>query len=179
MSLRTVGFSETEYRTEFQEPYQAGSAQGIQAAPSSGGCQMEEQFHRICSDIGIPGMNGLEELRRIVFTILQYQWEEKNYQMEMIYEKVARELYGPGQLELDKKAMEQWIRRIMLKALDNLAQMGSEDYYDPVFADYANVLFDFGQVRLRMQNLKEHKGENGRISSKKFVEGFLLRMTAE
>lgn len=156
-----------------------GALQGIQAAPSSGERQLEERFQRICSDIGILGMNGVEELRRIVFTILQYQREEKNYQMKMIYEKVARELYGPGQLELNKKAMEQRMRRIMVKALDNLAQMGSEDYYDPVFADYANVLFDFGQVRLRMQNLKEHKGESGRISSKKFIEGFLLRMTAE
>ena len=82
------------------------------------------------------------------------------------------------QLASNKKALEQRVRRIMLKALDNIAQMGAEDYYDPVFADYANLLFDFGQVRARMRYLKDPAAEQGRISSKKFIEGFLLRMTA-
>lgn len=66
----------------------------------------------------------------------------------------------------------------MLKALDHIAQMGAEDYYDPVFADYASLLFDFGLVRTKMNHLKDKGAEPGRISSKKFIEGFLMRMTA-
>ena len=80
---------------------------------------------------------------------------------------------------MNRKALEQRIRRIMQKALDNIAHMGAEDYYDPIFADYANLLFDFGQVRIKMRNLKDQSGEPGRISSKKFIEGFLLRMTVQ
>ena len=91
--------------------------------------------------------------------------------MKEVYEKVAEVLYGPQLLTQNKKALEQRIRRIMVKALDNIAQMGAEDYYDPIFTDYASLLFDFGQVRLRMRQLKDQGAEPGRISSKKFIEG--------
>ena len=79
----------------------------------------------------------------------------------------------------ESRSFGRYPRRIMQKALDNIAQMGAEDYYDPIFADYANLLFDFGQVRIKMRNLKDQSVEPGRISSKKFIEGFLLRMTAQ
>lgn len=155
-----------------------GALLGIQAVPSLNQNVLGERFRKICSDIGIWGMKGIEELRRILFTILEYQKAEKSYQMKEIYEKVASELYGQEQLASNKKALEQRVRRIMLKALCNIAQMGAEDYYDPVFADYANLLFDFGQVRAEMRHQKDPAAEQGRISSKKFIEGFLLRMTA-
>lgn len=155
-----------------------GALLGIQAVPSVNQNVLGERFRKICSDIGIWGMKGIDELRKIIYMILEYQKAEKPYQMKEIYEKVAGELYGMEQLASNKKALEQRVRRIMLKALDNIAQMGAEDYYDPVFADYANLLFDFGQVRARMRHLKDPAAEQGRISSKKFVEGFLLRMTA-
>lgn len=155
-----------------------GALMGIQSVPSVSRNVLNERFQKICSDIGIWGMKGIDELKKIIFAILEYQKAEKSYQMKEIYEKVALELYGTDQLVSNKKALEQRIRRIMLKALDNIAQMGAEDYYDPVFADYANLLFDFGQVRAEMRHLKEHSSEPGRISSKKFIEGFLLRLTA-
>lgn len=155
-----------------------GALMGIQSAPSVSRNVLNERYQKICSDIGIWGMKGIDELKKIIFTILEYQKVEKSYQMKEIYEKVAGELYGTDQLASNKKALEQRIRRIMLKALDNIAQMGAEDYYDPVFADYANLLFDFGQVRAEMRHLKDSSSEPGRISSKKFIEGFLLRMTA-
>lgn len=155
-----------------------GALMGIQSVPSVSRNVLNERFQKICSDIGIWGMKGIDELKKIIFAILEYQKAEKSYQMKEIYEKVAVELYGTDQLVSNKKALEQRIRRIMLKALDNIAQMGAEDYYDPVFADYANLLFDFGQVRAKMRHLKEHSSEPGRISSKKFIEGFLLRITA-
>ena len=155
-----------------------GALLGIQAVPSVNQNVLGERFRKICSEIGIWGMMGIDELRKIIYMILEYQKAEKPYQMKDIYEKVAGELYGMEQLASNKKALEQRVRRIMLKALDNIAQMGAEDYYDPVFADYANLLFDFGQVRARMRYLKDPAAEQGRISSKKFIEGFLLRMTA-
>lgn len=154
-----------------------GALMGIQSAPEVSRNMLGERFQKICSDIGIWGMKGVDELKRILFTILEYQNAEKPYQMKAIYEKVAVQLYGSQQLEQNRKALEQRVRRIMQKALDNIAQKGAEDYYDPVFADYANLLFDFGQVRSKMRHLKDANAEPGRISSKKFIEGFLLRMT--
>ena len=156
-----------------------GALMGIHEVSSVSQGMLGDRFQKICSDIGIWGMKGIDELKKIVFTALEYQRKEKSYQIKEIYEKVAGELYGEEQLQQNKKALEQRIRRIMQKAMDNIAQMGAEDYYDPVFADYANLLFDFGQVRLKMRNLKDQSAEQGRISSKKFIEGFLLRMTAQ
>lgn len=155
-----------------------GALMGMQSVPAVSRNLLGDRFRKICSDIGIWGMKGQDELRKILFTILEYQKAEKSYQMKEIYEKVAGELYGTEQLAQNRKALEQRVRRIMLKALYNIAQMGAEDYYDPVFADYANLLFDFGQVRTEMRHLKDAAAEPGRISSKKFIEGFLLRMTA-
>lgn len=151
---------------------------GLHGTPAANPRMLEERFQKICSDIGILGMKGIDELKKIIFVILDYQNENKSYQMKSVYEKVTRDLYGDDQLELNKKALEQRIRRIMLKALDHIAQMGAEDYYDPVFADYASLLFDFGLVRTKMNHLKDKGAEPGRVSSKKFIEGFLMRMTA-
>ncbi|CUP18531.1 response regulator [Eubacterium sp. am_0171] len=156
-----------------------GALMGIQEAPPVSKGMLGDRFQKICTDIGIWGMKGIDELKTIVFTVMEFQKKEKSYQIKEVYEKVAGEMYGEEQLQLNKKALEQRIRRIMQKALDNIAQMGAEDYYDPIFADYANLLFDFGQVRIKMRNLKDQSVEPGRISSKKFIEGFLLRMTAQ
>ena len=156
-----------------------GALMGIQEAPPVSKGMLGDRFQKICTDIGIWGMKGIDELKTIVFTVMEFQKKEKSYQIKEVYEKVAGEMYGEEQLQLNKKALEQRIRRIMQKALDNIAQMGAEDYYDPIFADYANLLFDFGQVRIKMRNLKDQSVEPGIISSKKFIEGFLLRMTAQ
>ena len=156
-----------------------GALLGLHGAPAVNPRKLEDRFQKICSDIGILGMKGMDELKKIVFVIHDYQRDDKSYQMKAVYEKVARKLYGEDQLDLNKKALEQRIRRIMVKALDHIAQMGAEDYYDPVFADYASLLFDFGLVRTKMQNLKDKTAEPGRISSKKFIEGILMRMTTE
>lgn len=154
-----------------------GALMGIQPVPGMSQNVLNDRFQKICSDIGLLGTKGIDDLKKIVFTILEYQKSEKTYQMKDIYEKTAAELYGSQQLEQNKKALEQRIRRIMLKALDNIAQIGAEDYYDPLFADYANLLFDFGQVRMRMRQLKEGTSEPIRISSKKFIEGFTHRIS--
>lgn len=140
---------------------------------------LQGKFQKICSDLGILGAKGMEELKRVIFAVWEKQKKEELYQMKEIYQQVALELYGTQQLAQNRKALEQRIRRIILKALDNVAHMGAEDYYDPVFADYANLLFDFAQVRIKMRNLKEPGGDSGRINSKKFVEGILLRMQEE
>ena len=94
-----------------------GALMGIQSAPSVSRNVLNERYQKICSDIGIWGMKGIDELKKIIFTILEYQKVEKSYQMKEIYEKVAGELYGTDQLASNKKALEQRIRRIMLKAL--------------------------------------------------------------
>ncbi|HIR93469.1 MAG TPA: response regulator [Candidatus Egerieimonas intestinavium] len=153
-----------------------GALLGIQAPDPGRDRALQGKFQKICSDLGILGAKGIDDLKKVIFTVLDKQRNEETYQMKEIYQQAALELYGTQQADQNKKALEQRIRRIILKALDNVAHMGAEDYYDPVFADYANLLFDFGQVRMKMRHLKEPGTDYGRINSKKFVEGILLRM---
>ncbi len=148
-----------------------GALQGIQEVRTVNPHVVRERFLQACSDIGILGIKGIDDLEKIVFIILDYQEKGRSYQMKQIYEKAALEIYGAEQLLQNRKALEQRIRRIILKALENIAHMGAEDYYDPIFADYANILFDFGQVRTRMRHLEDSDADIGRVSSKKFIEG--------
>lgn len=156
-----------------------GALMGIQTPEPARDRVAQGRFQKICSDLGILGTKGMDDLKKVVFTVWEKQKREESYQMKDVYQQAALELYGGQQLDQNKKALEQRIRRIILKALDNVAHMGAEDYYDPVFSDYANLLFDFGQVRIKMRHLKEPGADFGRINSKKFVEGILLRMQEE
>ncbi len=148
-----------------------GALLGIQETRPVNSNVLNDRFLQVCSDIGIMGMKGLDDLKEIVFLALEHQKDGKSYQMKELYETAALRSHGEEQLLQNRKALEQRVRRIILKALENIAHMGAEDYYDPIFVDYANRLFDFGQVRTRMRHLEDANADLGRISAKKFIEG--------
>lgn len=53
---------------------------------------------------------------------------------------------------------------------------GSEDFYDEIFTEYASRLFDFGQVQQEMRMLQGKGSQSGKINTKKFFEGILLKL---
>ncbi|MGB8956709.1 MAG: DNA-binding domain-containing protein, partial [Tumebacillaceae bacterium] len=74
------------------------------------------------------------------------------------------------QLQREIKAMEQRLRRMILQALSNLASLGLTDYANPMFEHYAPRLFDFQEVRLRMQEIRDgEKNTKCRLNIKKFL----------
>lgn len=140
---------------------------------------IEEQLDSIFTEIGIIGLSGTDEIREVLLKIYQRQNENnKNnkYHLKDIYLEVCENLNEEGTLLVKQKNMEQRIRRTIQKALSNIAEMGCEDYYNPIFTKYANVLFDFKQVRQEMQHIKDAQAYAGKINTKKFMEGILSKV---
>lgn len=139
---------------------------------------IKQQFDEIFMEIGMIGLSGTEEIREVLYMIyrIQKQEHQKNYHLKDIYMKVSKKLYGDKNLKAKQKSMEQRIRRTIQKVLSNLAELGCEDYYDPVFTCYANILFDFREVRQAMQHVKDPQAYAGKINTKKFLEGILSRV---
>ena len=65
-----------------------GALMGIQGAPPVSQGMLGDRFQKICTDIGILGMKGTDELKKIVFTVMEFQKKEKSYQIKEVYEKV-------------------------------------------------------------------------------------------
>ncbi|SHI39575.1 DNA-binding domain-containing protein [Lutispora thermophila] len=88
---------------------------------------------------------------------------------------IAEEL-GIKDDSVGAKAIEQRIRRIILKALQNIAALGYDDFYSSKFVEYSTILFDFKQVKQEMRYLENPKEERGKINIKKFVEGVISKL---
>jgi len=137
-----------------------------------------EQLYDIFTEIGIIGLSGTDEIREVIKSIYRIQKldRKQKYHLKDIYREVCIKMHGDVNQVILQKNMEQRIRRTIQKALGNLAEMGCEDYYDPIFTKYANVLFDFKQVRQEMQHVKDPHAYAGKINTKKFMEGILSRV---
>ena len=142
--------------------------------------EMNKALNRILSDIGIIGMTGTRELKNIVLEIHTYRLTHANkpYHLRDMYRSVCEKMYGTDNLAVQQKNMEQRIRRAIQHAFSHLAELGAEDYYDPIFTEYASLLFDFSQIRQEMRHLQNSHEYGGKINSKKFFEGILIKTEA-
>lgn len=146
--------------------------------PVSANYDIQNKIEKVFSDIGLIGLSGTDEIRDVLLEIFRIQKVEhhKSYRLKDIYAKIVKDKYGEDNAEINQKNMEQRIRRAIQKALGNLAEIGCEDYYDPIFTRYANVLFDFKQVRQEMQHIKDPETYAGKVNTKKFMEGILTKV---
>ncbi|MDO5410396.1 MAG: response regulator [Lachnospiraceae bacterium] len=139
--------------------------------------EIDQTLNHILSDIGIIGMTGTRELKNVVLEIRSYRAAHTNkpYHLRSMYSAVCQKLYGKEKTDSQQKNMEQRIRRAIQHAFLHLAELGAEDYYDPVFTEYAPLLFDFSQIRQEMRHLKKLSEYGGKINAKKFFEGMLIK----
>ncbi|WP_235941275.1 response regulator [Paenibacillus puerhi] len=86
---------------------------------------------------------------------------------------------GQAELQREVRAMEQRIRRMVLQAFTHLSSLGLSDYGNPTFEHFAPRLFDFQEVRVRMQELEqEEKTTKCRINVRKFLSVFYMEIQA-
>ena len=100
----------------------------------------------------------------------------QEYQLSDVYQHIGYELYGSECDAARQKGIEKKTRRAIQKAQSHLAARGSEDFYDEIFTEYASRLFDFGQVQQEMRMLQGKGSQSGKINTKKFFEGILLKL---
>ncbi|WP_017211414.1 response regulator [Clostridium beijerinckii] len=138
----------------------------------------EEKLLRIFSDINIIGTAGIEELKLVILNIINKKKmnQSKPYQLKEIYMDVARVLYGDSLAAINCRSMEQRIRRTIMKAMDSIASLGSEDSDNSIYREYSASLFEIKQVKQEIKHLKNPIYSQGKINTKKFIEGILIKI---
>lgn len=71
--------------------------------------------------------------------------------------------------------VKQRVRRAIKDGLENIANLGIEDYTNDTFHIYGNVLFDFASVKAEMDYINGKRSTAGKISLNKFFEGLILK----
>ena len=139
---------------------------------------LEEKLSQIFSDIDIVGTSGADELKLVILRIINKKemYPSKPYQLKEIYMEVATELYGNMLANINCKSMEQRIRRTISKAMNAVANLGLEDLNNSIYMKYSSSLFEIKQVRQEIQHLKDPSAEQGKINTKKFIEGILFKV---
>lgn len=139
---------------------------------------IDEQITTIFSDIGIVGGIGSDTLRKVIHRVIKLKKESdsRKYQLQDIYEDIAREENETGNRDINKKSIEQRVRRTIQKSLQTIAELGYDDYYNSKFTEYSTLLFDFKQVKQEIRYASKASKERGKINIKKFIGGVITKM---
>lgn len=142
-------------------------------------CSLEEKLIHIFSDINIVGTAGVEELKLLILEIISKKQmnPSKPYQLKEIYMEVSKSLYGDSLSLINFRSMEQRIRRTITKAMTSVASLGIKDTNNNIYIEYASSLFEIEQVEQEMKYLQNSSASQGKINTKKFIEGILIKMT--
>ncbi len=132
-------------------------------------------LYKVFSDLGILGEAGAKSIYQMAKLLADSGRlaGDLPYQLNEIYQQMAQDA---GQ---DTKTIEQRVRRAIAKALQNLANIGIEDYHNDRFQTYSTALFDFSEVRQEMNFVQEKSPYHGKINVKKFVEGLVFLASSE
>lgn len=144
---------------------------GSGATPASPSFEMNRKpkIYKAFSDMGIIGEAGAKNIYQMAHIIDQIVHSPgKSYQLHEVYQQLS------GQISIDVKTIEQRVRRSITKAMQNLANLGVDDYYNEKFQLYSTALFDFKEVRQEMNFIHGKSQYHGKINVKKFIEGILF-----
>lgn len=135
-----------------------------------------EEIEEILADVGIIGDSGAQVLIQLIEKVIEYKARDNHfdYKLQDIYLEVIQQ--SDEDKNINIKTLEQRIRRLIIKALSNLSQMGVDDYYNPKFIEYSSLLFDFKQIRQEMSYIEDSKNDRGKINIKKFIEGIISKI---
>ncbi|BEP28487.1 response regulator [Helicovermis profundi] len=128
---------------------------------------------KIYSELGITGESGCNDLANIIEIIVNERKTNNHfnkYNMKEIYLELNKRFYSENSIKTIK-AIEQRIRRTVIVALNNIANIGIEDFSNYKFEKYSSVLFDFSDIRLEMDYIRGKSKQRGKINIKTFIEG--------
>lgn len=145
------------------------------------GKKISDSGRFLLSELGIAGENGSKDL----LSMLEYLYGQEKAQtfefgfpalkdiFHQITVKKLGELASDADIEKERKASEQRVRRAIYQSLNHLASLGLTDFSNPKFESYAPKFFDFTVVRKRMTEMtKDEVATSGhiRINTKKFIQ---------
>lgn len=123
----------------------------------------------ILSQLGMAGEKGSKDIADLCALLL----EEGGSASQIPVSTLCTRLPGPP------KTTEQRARRAVDPgASSHIASLGLEDYNNEIFLRYAARLFPFQEVRAEMA-FQQGKGQHGKASLKKFLDGLVLLLEEE
>ncbi|MEK4254018.1 MULTISPECIES: response regulator [Ureibacillus] len=126
----------------------------------------------ILNDMGIIGEVGSEDITKIIELLMADK--QKNTPLpplKELYERVAGlTKTTPDEIIKESKSIEQRIRRTILAAMINLANLGLVDYTNSEFEYYAPRYFEFTEIRKLMNQIRNNEERKVKINIKKFIQ---------
>lgn len=130
----------------------------------------------ILMHIGLIGESGSNDILTAMEVLVERKTSINDFPpLKELYEMIAThhdKSISEAELKREVKAIEQRIRRSVMTGLTNLASIGLTDYANPKFEHYAPLLFDFQDIRLKMNELENGTSTTSRvkINVKKFLQ---------
>ncbi|MGZ0052338.1 response regulator [Brevibacillus gelatini] len=153
--------------------------------PSLDGDNLSQKARQLLLQLGIASEAGAHDLLAIMGWLAENERgvdRLRDLQLKELYTQILTKLHGTldeQALTKEVRAMEQRIRRMVLQAFTHLSSLGLTDYANPTFEHFAPRLFDFQEIRQRMQELEAgEKTTKCRISVKKFLSVFYMEAKA-
>lgn len=133
---------------------------------------IRDQVLSILNDMGIVGEAGSEDITKMIeLLIIDKQKNMLLPPLKELYERVAKQTkMTPDEVMKESKSIEQRIRRAILAAMTNLANLGLIDYTNSEFEYYAPRYFDFTEIRKLMNQIKNNEERKVKINIKKFIQ---------
>ena len=133
---------------------------------------VRDHIQSILNDMGIVGEVGSEDITKIVEQLVS---EKHNLAplppLKELYEQLAMlTKTTPDDILKESKAIEQRIRRTILAAMINLANLGIVDYTNSEFEYYAPRYFDLTDIRQLMNQIELDGERKAKIKKKKFLQ---------
>jgi two-component system response regulator YcbB len=114
----------------------------------------------LMNKLGILGESGCDDIIKSVEYIIQNDSKEF-YTLKELFKKISNK----------PKSIEQRIRRTAFVALNNIANLGLEDYMNDTFVEFSNSIFSFEEVKKEMDYIRGKSQEKGSVNVKKFLQG--------
>ena len=131
-----------------------------------------EHIQSVLNDMGIIAEVGSEDIIKIVEQLLVEKHKIAPLPpLKEIYEKVAMlTKHTPDDISKEIKAIEQRVRRTILAAMINLANLGIVDYTNSEFEYYTPRYFDLTDIRYLMQQIENNEHRKAKVNIKKFIQ---------
>jgi len=143
--------------------------------------QIRRRITSTLSRLGVLGESGSNDIVEICLLYLQVKGGNPDSPVKMndLYSALADKYTKEHGGRANTATVEQRIRRAVNKALNNVANLGIEDYGNEFLVSFSSAFFDFAEVRRQMNYIRGTSATPGKISVKKFIEGMIAVMENE
>lgn len=136
---------------------------------------------KVFSELGIMGESGCKDLINLIQIIVKDRVQTghafQKYNMSELYEQLSQLYEQEGvKTSITVKAIEQRIRRTIQAALQNIANIGIEDFGNYKFERYSTSIFEFREVKSEMDYIRGKSKYRGKINAKTFIEGVVNQL---